>query len=378
MSMSPEFATCKLGKNQSPIDIRGAKLADLAPIKFAYKPSPLKVIDNGHTIQVNYAPGNEATNLVTVPLDADGRLCVYSFERTDVVIDLLGSFGAPGLLRQFHVGGLVLDPLFRPDIHDYALHCTSATNPISFTATAMPGTTLTVDGIVSGTETAGSKSLAPNAALVVEVGTEEYWVRCLPPDFPLVKVKKTGTVAPGYYLMENGVAGGSGRFVMMLDTNGVPVWYRRVPASIDFKLLPDGNLAWMNFVRPNFNIDPTKRYEERTLDGTLVREIGTGTATPNLVTDYHDMIPLANGNFMVVSYSLRTVTVPDSYPPCGTGDEVIDGKRYWFSSPTPCFCQTILFVRLSSAVSVFLIGESGNLMRSSYAGRKRTKMLGGW
>ncbi|WP_256354438.1 carbonic anhydrase [Variovorax sp. dw_308] len=52
------FATCKLGKIQSPIDIRGAKVADLPAIRFDYKPSPLKVIDNGHTIQVNYAPGS--------------------------------------------------------------------------------------------------------------------------------------------------------------------------------------------------------------------------------------------------------------------------------------------------------------------------------
>src|SRR4029077_19111855 len=43
---------------QSPIDIHGAKAADLPAIKFDYKPSPLKVIDNGHTIQVNYAPGS--------------------------------------------------------------------------------------------------------------------------------------------------------------------------------------------------------------------------------------------------------------------------------------------------------------------------------
>lgn len=56
--LDQEFATCKLGKHQSPIDIRGAKAADLPAIKFDYKPSPLKVIDNGHTIQVNYAPGS--------------------------------------------------------------------------------------------------------------------------------------------------------------------------------------------------------------------------------------------------------------------------------------------------------------------------------
>jgi len=56
--LDPAFSTCKLGKHQSPIDIHGAKAADLPAIQFDYKPSELKVIDNGHTIQVNYAPGS--------------------------------------------------------------------------------------------------------------------------------------------------------------------------------------------------------------------------------------------------------------------------------------------------------------------------------
>jgi carbonic anhydrase len=57
-ALNPEFATCKLGKHQSPIDIRGAKTADLPAIAFNYQPAPLAIIDNGHTIQVNYAPGS--------------------------------------------------------------------------------------------------------------------------------------------------------------------------------------------------------------------------------------------------------------------------------------------------------------------------------
>ena len=57
-AMDPAFASCQLGKTQSPIDIRDAKVTDLPAIKFDYKPSPLKIIDNGHTIQVNYAAGS--------------------------------------------------------------------------------------------------------------------------------------------------------------------------------------------------------------------------------------------------------------------------------------------------------------------------------
>ena len=56
--LSPEFATCKLGHHQSPIDIRDTKKADLPPILFNYKPSFLRIVDNGHTVEVDYPPGS--------------------------------------------------------------------------------------------------------------------------------------------------------------------------------------------------------------------------------------------------------------------------------------------------------------------------------
>jgi carbonic anhydrase len=56
--LSPEFAACGTGQAQSPIDIAYPHAAQLPPIQFAYSASPLKIIDNGHTIQVNYTPGS--------------------------------------------------------------------------------------------------------------------------------------------------------------------------------------------------------------------------------------------------------------------------------------------------------------------------------
>lgn len=56
--LKPEFAPCKTGHRQSPINIRHARKADLPALRFDYKPSPLRIIDNGHTIMVNYAPGS--------------------------------------------------------------------------------------------------------------------------------------------------------------------------------------------------------------------------------------------------------------------------------------------------------------------------------
>lgn len=55
-SLDAEFATCGIGQRQSPIDIRRTVKADLPPIQFAYKPVPLSIIDNGHSIKVD-TPG---------------------------------------------------------------------------------------------------------------------------------------------------------------------------------------------------------------------------------------------------------------------------------------------------------------------------------
>ena len=59
--LEADFRTCQIGKYQSPIDIHGAKAADLPAIVFSYQPSPLKLVDNGHTVQVTYAPGSFIT-----------------------------------------------------------------------------------------------------------------------------------------------------------------------------------------------------------------------------------------------------------------------------------------------------------------------------
>jgi carbonic anhydrase len=53
-----EYGSCKTGHHQSPIDIETAEKADLPPITFDYKPSSLRIVDNGHTILVSYDPGS--------------------------------------------------------------------------------------------------------------------------------------------------------------------------------------------------------------------------------------------------------------------------------------------------------------------------------
>ena len=59
--LSSGYATCKAGTLQSPINIEDAKPAGLPPIHFDYQLSPLEIVNNGHTVQINYAAGSSVT-----------------------------------------------------------------------------------------------------------------------------------------------------------------------------------------------------------------------------------------------------------------------------------------------------------------------------
>ncbi len=61
--ISEEYQTCKTGTMQTPINIDASNVmpASTKDFNFGYKPSPLHVVNNGHTIQVNYAPGSFVT-----------------------------------------------------------------------------------------------------------------------------------------------------------------------------------------------------------------------------------------------------------------------------------------------------------------------------
>lgn len=60
-SLKPEFSQCGKGQRQSPIDIHDGIPVELDPIAFDYRPTAFRVIDTGHTVQVNMAPGNRIT-----------------------------------------------------------------------------------------------------------------------------------------------------------------------------------------------------------------------------------------------------------------------------------------------------------------------------
>jgi carbonic anhydrase len=70
--IDPKFVMCGIGKNQSPVDMDGLIEARLKPLKLNYSAGvadirnhghvppadATEILNNGHTVQVNYAPGS--------------------------------------------------------------------------------------------------------------------------------------------------------------------------------------------------------------------------------------------------------------------------------------------------------------------------------
>ncbi|MCB1790661.1 MAG: carbonic anhydrase family protein [Gammaproteobacteria bacterium] len=63
--LDPAYQTCAVGKNQSPIDLTAAIDAELPALGFDYATLATEILNNGHTVQANFAPGST--------LEVDGR-----------------------------------------------------------------------------------------------------------------------------------------------------------------------------------------------------------------------------------------------------------------------------------------------------------------
>ncbi len=94
-SISNEFALCSSGKRQSPVDIKNEKSAVLYPLRFQYQSIPLRVINNGHTLQANYdtVSGEQTVSIGGKP---------YLMQTKSVYSSTLMLGDVPYKLLQFH------------------------------------------------------------------------------------------------------------------------------------------------------------------------------------------------------------------------------------------------------------------------------------
>jgi hypothetical protein len=200
--------------------------------------------------------------------------------RHDDVTPDASSGGVVGI----ELSSLELVPAFSPDIHDYVVRCTQAVTTLTLTVTDETGVETT------------SLALSEDQLLLVR---EQYWIRCLPHDFPEFTVTthpEASVPSAGWYLVN------SPKFAVVFDTNGVPVWYGRGSRVVNFDAPMANTLAYMPNSDPAaYCYTQTPYFHVLDLSSLAATQ---AHAVAGRSTDVHDFRVLPNGNYVFVSYPI--------------------------------------------------------------------------
>jgi hypothetical protein len=220
--------------------------------------------------------------------------------------------GPPGTLLSLAVSPLELTPAFSSSVHDYVVRCGVGDNPLSFELQVTQGGKLTIatpDAILSDAPGSVALTLSEDDPVSFHVTTrgadEQYWVRCLPHDFPQISFTphpENGAPKPGWYLTGNtNLRPGESGFAFVLDANGTPVWYQRVSTTgaMNMQRLPDGTLSFVSALGV-YGSDPNAHYVIQKLDPWQTRYL-QAVSSP---IDEHELQILPNGDALVFSYPL--------------------------------------------------------------------------
>jgi Arylsulfotransferase (ASST) len=205
------------------------------------------------------------------------------------------SFSAPSLF-----------PTFRPTVHDYVVRCNDA--PVTVQGHASGGWQAKVGSYpYQSGNFSNVVPLSAGRAFVIIVREQarpqvsyRYHVRCLPSDFPAYTFTRYRPVSPKFFSVDSEYS--SGRYGIIFDNRGVPIWWYPAPAKA-IRVLPNGNVLWANrYVTPS-------GWEIHRLDGSLVRSLtGVGQGV-----NPHDIELLPNGGHLVGSYVRRSNVDTSAY-----------------------------------------------------------------
>ncbi len=121
--LKSEYALCKGGKSQSPIDISGAQSGDLEAISFDYANATAEeMVNNGHTIKVSFEPGSSMSingkqyNLLQFHFHSPSEHTIDG-QAADMVAHLVhkaddGQLGVVGVMLNKGEANAVLAPLW--------------------------------------------------------------------------------------------------------------------------------------------------------------------------------------------------------------------------------------------------------------------------
>jgi len=157
--------------------------------------------------------------------------------------------------------------------------------------------------------------------------TVEYWIRCLPADFPTITASPypdAGAAQAGYYLFGN-VSFGTGEspYAIVVDANGTPVWYRRSPSSagvLNVESLSPGTISFAALMPFTLGAGPVGQYEIVGLQPWQVAY----TAPAGIPLDEHELRVLANGDSLMLSDVIRAGFDLTGLQSFGPGSSIID------------------------------------------------------
>jgi hypothetical protein len=262
--------------------------------------------------------------------------------------------------------GIVLEPTFSPDIHDYYVRCAAGTNALKISMEASQGAeSRLLQPTPSATQPAQTldvtvlENQAVVAAAVNRVATAEYWIRCLPHDmvqWTWTAHTEAGAPPTGYYLVGNFYSiVGVGGYAFMFDSNGVPVWYARAPDggnAVDVENLTPGAIYFFpNGAQASHNYS----WEIRELAPPATLFVVPDGWRPSV----HEFRVLENGDYMIlaapfdrgVDFDGLTLHLPDGgTAPLHTADMLDctvvefapDGRVVWTWSASKHFAPSAL------------------------------------
>ncbi len=209
-----------------------------------------------------------------------------------------------------------MQPSFSTTIHDYYVRCAAGTNTLTVSMTAAPGSTIALQQPTSTPASTGDTktvAVAENGAIVVGVTTsgttDPYWIRCLPPDFPTLQMTPHPSAVvptPGYYLLGDLFpATGQGTYAMMVDGNGVPVWYQATtggPGAVNVDSLLARTVSFVPYMATATFSSASWRYH--------VLDLALGTTTfvesSGSPLDMHELRVLPDGDYLVIAAPIHT------------------------------------------------------------------------
>ena len=246
---------------------------------------------------------------------------------------LLG-FGSTPATAKIELRATGLAPGFRAAIRDYTVPCVERTRLV----VRAPGTADARIARGEWFERSRERTVQLIEGQAIKVAKRSrgevvtYSIRCLPTGFPVIDfTRRSEPHYDHYVLAPNGVL--VSPYAVIVSAWGVPVWWQSDSAVQDAKVI-DGNVVWAtDWEGLPFNTSPRAAYEFRDPGSALVRRLqAVGTTT-----DFHDLQPTDDGNYLLLSYRLRSGVDASAYN--GDADATVydgvvqkvspDGRLLW-------------------------------------------------